>query len=94
MMNSKKQATVSKPTLKRISLLLNQAKFNPNSPGVLNVIVNSGNPAYFETRALEFVSEATITRLAMHDPATYEYKLISAIRMLVIAVLKVQDGEA
>lgn len=73
----------------------------------MNVIVNSGNPSYFETRALEFISEAQVTRSVTMRQSfkgvdddtqgivieNYKEELISAIRMLVVAILKVEDGE-
>ena len=59
---------------------------------MLNVIANSGNPSYFETRALEFIAEAGFDRIE-NSADTYEQKIIRAIQMLVIAVIKVQMGE-
>lgn len=99
MTNSKKSTNELNPTLARVTKLLNEAKFNPRVPGILNVIVNAGTPEYFEIRAMEFISEASITRGTDTDePYTafkqYKDELISAIRMLTIAVLKVEDGEA
>jgi hypothetical protein len=58
------------------------------------VVANSGNPSYFETRSLEYVEEAKLDRLQI-TPYTdhYRQKMIRAIQMLIIAVLKVEDGE-
>lgn len=62
----------------------------------MNIITNAGNPSYFETRALEFISEAQIIRsILVKDVVFDNYKkeMISAIRMLITAILKVEDGE-
>ena len=102
--------------MKQVSKLLNEVKFNPRAPGVMNIIANAGNPSYFETRALEFITEAAYTRnvlfdltglIALNHPETaekdkekfikvqetYKEELIAAIKMLTIAILKVEDGE-
>jgi hypothetical protein len=64
----------------------------------MNIIANAGNPSYFETRALEYVEEAKLDRLMFrsksgYDHSSYKQKLIRAIQMLTIAVLKVENGE-
>ncbi len=42
---------------------MNEAKFNPKEPGPLNVVAHSSGPSYLESRAIEFVMEATNDRL-------------------------------
>ena len=104
--NSKQDKKSSKLNITNVRNLLKKANFNPNSPGPLSVVAHSGNPSYFETRALEYIEEAKLDRMAIReipkdnimegfaDPAgRYERKIIRAIQMLTIAVLKVQDGE-
>jgi hypothetical protein len=61
-------------------------------------VSHSGNPSYFETRSLEYVEEAKLDRLMFKERSGYDYssyrqKMIRAIQMLTIAVLKVEDGE-
>ena len=107
MTNSKKKTNVSTLSLTRVRKLLDEAKFNPKKTGVMSITADAGNPSYFETRAIEFISEAQITRqemlkfikekelVAAEGTTLKQYKreLISAIKMLTIAVLKVEDGE-
>ena len=70
------------------------------------MVANSGNPSYFETRAVEYIAEAGLNRLAigelpkdnimeMFDDVSGRYKqnLLRAIQMLTIAIIKVEDGE-
>jgi hypothetical protein len=68
-------------------------------------VANSGNPSYFETRAVEYIAEAGMDRLQIQNfPPNekglantyydqYKHNLIRAIQMLTIAVIKVGDGE-
>jgi hypothetical protein len=73
----------------------------------MNIIIDSGNSSYFETRALEFISEAQVTHKMLtsliaksQSPEmittsinTYREELSNAIKMLIIAILKIENGE-
>lgn len=50
------------PSLKQIREILNQAKFNPKEPGPLNIVSHSSGPSYLETRAMEFIMEAQVSK--------------------------------
>ena len=96
MKKNNKSSNQLNPSLSRVRKLLSEAAFNPRTPGIMNIITNAGNPSYFETRALEFISEAQIIRsILVKDVVFDNYKkeMISAIRMLITAILKVEDGE-
>jgi len=106
MKNSQPDKRNSKLSMTNVRKLLSQAAFNPNSPGPLSVVAHSGNPSYFETRAMEYVEEAKMDRMAIREiPSSeaytgfveineqYKQKMIRGIQMLVIAILKVEEGE-
>lgn len=106
MKNSSKAKKSSKLSMTNVRKVLSQAAFNPREPGPLNVVANSGNPSYFETRAIEYIAEAGIDRMNLqglppdnitdifqNHAGKYKHNLTRAIQMLTIAILKVEDGE-
>jgi len=62
----------------------------------MNVIIDSGNPGYFETRAHELIEEAKVERMGDDQLLRfcrdqYRKKLIKAVRMLILAIIKNEE---
>ena len=104
--NSSTDKKSSNVNITNVRKLLKKVVFNPNSPGPLQVVSQTGNPSYFETRALEYVEEARLDRMEarnlpidnimemFQDPREqYKQKLTRAMQMLLIAMMKVDSGE-
>jgi hypothetical protein len=91
------------PSLKQVREILNQTKFNPKDPGPLNVVAHSSGPSYLESRTMEFIMEAQINRIKLRDfkeseqqiesEKFYKKRLIRGIQCLVLAIIKVENGE-
>lgn len=83
-----------KPTSKRnagksrtqIQRLLREAVFNPREPGVMKIVAQTENSNYFELRAIECVHEARALMIGSPNPAEYKKQLITAIRLLTLAI--------
>jgi hypothetical protein len=64
-------------------------KFDPNAPGPLKVILEQDDPSYFETRAMELISEAKIIRMGARvrevKVSEYNETMIRVMRMLLMA---------
>ena len=68
---------------KELRKTLSESHFNPNKPGLFQIIIGIGNPAYWETRAIELVREAQVNE----TPGSKQYHelLRDAISLLALA---------
>jgi len=58
--------------------ILNQSLINPKKvPGIIKIILEQNDPAYFETRAIELIHEARL--------GNYQEKMTNAITLLAVA---------
>lgn len=88
-MASKKKLT---PTYKQMKSFLNETLINPReSYGPLAVILEQNDPRYFESRAMELVSEARQSlgegTPTDHQLQVYEDKIKKSITLLALASL-------
>ncbi len=84
-------------TVKAIQKFLSDCRFNPNEHGPLKIILESGNPDYYETRAIELIYEAksvvskSNTQLFLLEE--YEDKIRKAIQLLTLSILMRKSNE-
>lgn len=67
-----------------VSKVLSKSRFNPKTSGAMKGISQLGEPAYYECRIHELVSEASECR---EDLEAYSAKLEMVIRLAALSVL-------
>lgn len=84
-----KEAKPRTPTATLLSKTLNEAKFNPKTPGPMKIVADLCDPHYYEIRAVELILEAAEIR--KHQPKwwrnneRYHIALNTAIQFIALA---------
>lgn len=82
------------PSSKDIRKVLGESVFNPREPvGAIKIIMEINDPAYLESRAMEFINEARNHRTqnpTEHQLTVYHERIAKAISLLALARLLVK----
>lgn len=86
-----KEAIPRIPTATLLTKILNEAKFNPKTPGPMKVVADLCDPHYYELRAIELIQEAKEIREHQkkwyRNNDRYHVCLNTAIQFLALARL-------